>query len=141
MSFINNKNQNYQLGDLFGFYNDYLNNIYKQIVVAQKEVEIFDAKGFFDKYNSVFKNFTDEQLRNLANAFMNNKQTELLSESLRGKTGNAIRIPFEEFVDKNGLLFKEFFSNQDNTIHNDLLNHLDNSKKDFEVSFKEYFNI
>ena len=43
-------------GDILAFYNDYLNGINTQIIAAQKNVEIFDAKKFYDDNKDIFKN-------------------------------------------------------------------------------------
>lgn len=42
-------------GDILAFYYDYLHNIGTQIIAAQDNVEIFDAKKFYDKYGDIFK--------------------------------------------------------------------------------------
>ena len=44
-------------GDLLAFYTDYLNGIYEDLVIAQKNVQIFDTKGFYDKYTKIFSDF------------------------------------------------------------------------------------
>lgn len=42
-------------GDILAFYSDYLNGIQTQIIAAQNNVEIFDAKKFYDDYGYIFK--------------------------------------------------------------------------------------
>lgn len=42
-------------GDILAFYYDYLHNIETQIIAAQDDVEIFDAKKFYDKYKNIFE--------------------------------------------------------------------------------------
>lgn len=69
-------------GDILVFYEEYLKGIYTQIVAAQNDVQIFDAKSFFEQEgiakkfaNSNFAQELSNEYNNAINSFFDNVKT------------------------------------------------------------------
>lgn len=88
-------------GDLFTFKKLKDQGINNQIIAAQDNVQIFDAKKFYDKYGEFFENVTDEVISSLHNQIykeMHNIATEPTRESDLLEAISQVRIPFETFI-------------------------------------------
>lgn len=88
-------------GDLFTFKKLKDQGINNQIIAAQENVQIFDAKKFYDKYGEFFENVTDEVISSLHNQIykeMHNIATEPTRESDLLEAISQVRIPFETFI-------------------------------------------
>lgn len=80
-------------GDILAFYMDYLKGIETQVIAAQDNVEIFDAKNFYDKYKNIFANSRGTINRQFAESL--NKATDDVLKEYRGnilKTIEAFKI-------------------------------------------------
>lgn len=132
-------------GDILAFYYDYLHNIGTQIIAAQDDVEIFDAKKFYDKYKNIFEDknigkkideatkevfgVITQEIDNYINAFK--KSSLSYKDLVKDKTGNIFDtgVPNRFTSDPHGA----------NIAHRALMWGRDNDLKTEEEYIKQYF--
>lgn len=80
------KKRNQISGDILAFFMDYLKGIETQVIAAQDNVEIFDAKKFYDKYKNIFANSNGSINKQFAESI--NKATD---DILKEYSGNVLK--------------------------------------------------
>ena len=129
-------------GDIIAFYWNVLEGIEKELIVAQDEVQVFDAKKFYEKYNDIFKVLTGPEHDPAAAEELKNSLVEvhrLLCQKVHSDVDDYI-IPFIESssFDSNDLkkmLPGTGFTSKDANMRNMVT---DFSKGDLKDRFENY---